>query len=106
MCTAGIRMDLVKSPEMDESLKKPVVDLDVVESGSAHPEHGAVNTFTGEALKDLASPSHDGGEGSDISGDEWETDSLYEEALHFVRDDQLSSGEFLIRSTMSLCNSR
>ncbi|CRG84866.1 NAD-dependent histone deacetylase SIR2 [Talaromyces islandicus] len=84
-------MDIAQSPDMDEALKKPLVDLDEVESGAADPEHGAANTFTDEALKDLASPSHDGDEGSEISGDEWETDSIYEEALHFVRDDQLSS---------------
>lgn len=93
-------MDIVKSPDMDEALKKPLVDLDVVESGSADPEHGAANTFTDEALKDLASPSHDEDEESDE--DEWETDSLYEEALHFVRDDQLSSGESLGRFTISI----
>lgn len=98
MCTAGIpRMDRVQSQDMDEALKKPLVDLDVVESAGADAEHGAANTFTDEALKELASPSNDGDEESDVSADEWETDSLYEEALHFVRDDQLSSGEYLGR---------
>ena len=64
---------------MNESLKSSVVELNVVETGEA-------------VIKETASPTHDGNDASDESGDEWESDSLYEEALHFIRDDQLSSG--------------
>jgi NAD+-dependent protein deacetylase SIR2 len=78
-------MDLAPAPDMNESLKAPVVELNVVETGDTKAP----------AIEERVSPTHDDNDASDESGDEWESDSLYEEALHFIRDDQLSSGKSL-----------
>ncbi|KAH8697533.1 putative histone deacetylase SIR2 [Talaromyces proteolyticus] len=83
-------MDLVQPTDVSEPLKQPLVELDVVENGSADLEAEVKIAAPSDTLKDPASPPGKDDE-SDVSGDEWETDSLYEEALHFVRDDQLSS---------------
>jgi NAD-dependent histone deacetylase SIR2 len=86
-------MDLVPAPEMEGSLKKPLVELDVADSVSADQEATvSPEGPSGATLEEEAPSSQDDSESSDSSGEDWEADSLYEEALHFVRDDQLSLG--------------
>lgn len=94
-------MDLEPVPDMEESLKKPSVELDVVDSscgdqeatvGQDEPhrnvsEAGPLSISPDELDSEDAAPDDD----EDDDDDEWETESLFEEALHFVRDDQLSS---------------
>jgi hypothetical protein len=96
-------MDLESVPDMEESLKKPLVELDVVDSscGDQGPtvsqderyrnvsEAGSLSMSPDELDSEDAAPDDD--EDDDDDDDEWETESLFEEALHFVRDDQLSS---------------
>ena len=86
-------MDLAPGPDTTETLKSPVVELNVVETADANV--GDDSTPSRPATPKSKSPTSDADDVSDESGEgeEWETDSLYEEALHFVRDDQLSTGE-------------
>lgn len=87
-------MDLAPGPDTTETLKSSVVELNVVETADANV--GDDSTPSRPAIKKSKSPTSDADDVSDESGEgeEWETDSLYEEALHFVRDDQLSTGEY------------
>lgn len=82
-------MDLAPAREMESSLKKPLVEVDVAGSDSGDQE---ATVHPEEPPEDEVPPSQDEAESSDSSGEEWEGDSLYEEALHLARDDQLSSG--------------
>lgn len=89
-------MDLAPGPDPTETLKSSVVELNVVEAaGDANVDDDS--TPSRPAIQKSKSPTSDADDVSDESGEgeEWETDSLYEEALHFVRDDQLSTGEYL-----------
>lgn len=87
-------MDLAPGPDATETLKSSVVESNVVETAGAKVDDDS--TPSRPAIKKSKSPASDTDDVSDESGEgeEWETDSLYEEALHFVRDDQLSSGEY------------
>ncbi|KUL91257.1 hypothetical protein ZTR_01744 [Talaromyces verruculosus] len=84
-------MDLAPGPDTTETLKSSVVELNVVETADANV--GDDSTPSQPAIQMSKSPTSDADDVSDESGEgeEWETDSLYEEALHFVRDDQLST---------------
>ena len=87
-------MDLAPGPDTTETLKSSVVELNVVETADANVDDDS--TPSRPAIQKSKSPTSDADDVSDESGEgeEWETDSLYEEALHFVRDDQLSTGEY------------
>lgn len=93
-------MDLAPGPDRTETLKSSVVELNVVETGDASVDDDT--TPSRPAIAKSKSPTSDVDDISDESGEEWETDSLYEEALHFVRDDQLSSGEYF---SLTCCHS-
>lgn len=82
------RMDLAPAPDMEKSLKAPVVELNVVGT-----ETGDANADGTVGIEEPEPSTHDDDDLGDESADEWESDSLYEEALHFVKDDQLSSGK-------------
>lgn len=89
-------MDLAPGPDATEKLKSSVVELNVVEAaGDANVDDDS--TPSRPAIQKSQSLTSDADDISDESGEgeEWETDSLYEEALNFVRDDQLSTGEYL-----------
>lgn len=90
-------LNLVPDPGPSETLKTPVVDLNVVERGLADihsSDNGNDNDDRSQHSHDVSEPLASAlDELNHSSSEEWETDSLYEEALHFVRDDQLSSGE-------------
>jgi hypothetical protein len=95
-------MDLAPGPDTTETLKSSAVELNVVETGDANVDDDS--TPSRPAIHRSKSPTSDADDVSDESGEgeEWETDSLYEEALHFVRDDQLSTGEY---SILTYCHS-
>lgn len=81
-------MDLVPTPSgTDSSLKSPVVQVDVV---SANVQ-ATVDAEKPVGLEDESSQSEYETD-NDGSGDEWETESLYEDAIQFVRDEQLREG--------------
>lgn len=82
------RMDLVPAPSgKDPSLKPPVVEVEAVDMVSAEVQ-GTVNAEKPVGLGEESSPSESETD-NDGSGDEWESESLYEGAIQFVRDEQL-----------------
>lgn len=89
-------MDLAPGPDATETLKSSVVELNVVEAAD-DTNVDDDSTPSQPTIQKSKSPTSDADDISDESceGEEWETDSLYEETLHFVRDDQLSTGEYL-----------
>uniref|UniRef100_A0A093V604 NAD-dependent protein deacetylase hst1 n=1 Tax=Talaromyces marneffei PM1 TaxID=1077442 RepID=A0A093V604_TALMA len=74
-------MDLASGPDTTETLKSSVVELNVVETtDDANVDDDS--TPSRPAIQKSKSPT---------TSDADDTDSLYEEALHFVRDDQLAT---------------
>ncbi|KAL2828903.1 hypothetical protein BDW59DRAFT_170692 [Aspergillus cavernicola] len=82
------RMDLVSAPRGESpSFKSPVVEV-----GAAEVE-GTVATENAVAVEDKVSVSQSEYEtDSDGFEDEWETQSLYEDAIQMLRDEQLRDG--------------
>lgn len=86
-------MDLVPAPGGESSsLKTPVVEPEVavMASGDQEQEH-AVHPEETRPEDEIASHSEPDTD-SEASGEEWETESLYEDSLQFVRDEQLRAG--------------
>lgn len=93
-------MDLAPAPSGDSSsLKEPVVEVEAVGMTSTEIEEAA-DPVTAEREEELAK-EEDEEEAkllseyetdSEAGSDEWESRSLYEDALQFVRDDQLRDG--------------
>ncbi|KAB8276785.1 hypothetical protein BDV30DRAFT_224116 [Aspergillus minisclerotigenes] len=84
-------MDLVPAPGGESSsLKNPVVEVEAVDMTSAEVE-GTVATENPVSAQGNISPSEEDSDSGE-SGDEWETQSLYEDAIQVLRDDQLREG--------------
>ncbi|KAE8151861.1 SIR2-domain-containing protein [Aspergillus avenaceus] len=82
-------MDFVPAPGESSSLKDPVVEVEAVDMPFV--ENETVATETHVSAPGNVSPSEDDSESGD-SGDEWETQSLYEDAIQVLRDEQLREG--------------
>ncbi|KAL2865473.1 uncharacterized protein BJX67DRAFT_373114 [Aspergillus lucknowensis] len=82
------RMDLLSAPRGESpSLKPPVVEVEAAEVEETPPIENALT------LEERASLSQSEYEtDSDGLEDEWETHSLYEDAIQMLRDDQLREG--------------
>ncbi|KAL3476340.1 SIR2-domain-containing protein [Aspergillus californicus] len=79
-------MDLVSAPRGESPpLKSPLVEVDPAEV------EGPVATEDGLAMEGLVSVSQSEYE-TDSEGEDWETQSLYEDAIQMIRDDQLRDG--------------
>ena len=86
-----LRMDLVSAPSgKDSLLKPPVVKVDTVDMTSADVQ-GSVHA-EGRAGVGEERPQSGCETDNDGSGDEWESESLYEDAIALVRDEQLREG--------------
>ncbi|OJJ74770.1 hypothetical protein ASPBRDRAFT_27768 [Aspergillus brasiliensis CBS 101740] len=84
-------MDLVSAPSgEDSSLKAPVVEVEAVDMASAVSKAGTATENTTAAREEVTQSEYE--TDSDGSGDEWETQSLYEDAIQVLRDDQLREG--------------
>ncbi|RAK91501.1 SIR2-domain-containing protein [Aspergillus costaricaensis CBS 115574] len=84
-------MDLVSAPSgEDSSLKDPVVQVEAVDIASAVSKAGTATENTAAAKEEVTQSEYE--TDSDGSGDEWETQSLYEDAIQVLRDDQLREG--------------
>jgi NAD-dependent histone deacetylase SIR2 len=84
-----MNMDLISAPSGENSSRtKPVVNLGVVDAVSAEQK---IITDGASSFEDDETLSEDDVD-SDNSDDPWETESLYEDALQIVRDDQLQGG--------------
>lgn len=95
-------MDLASAPKGESSsLKEPVVEVETVDMAST--EIGKEATSTVEIEKDelIQNKEEDEDEenlqseyetDSDVGSDDWENHSLCDDALQFVRDDQLRDG--------------
>ena len=84
-------MDLVSAPSgEDSSLKDPVVQVEAVDMASAVSKAGTATENTTAAKEEVTQSEYE--TDSDGSGDEWETQSLYEDAIQVLRDDQLREG--------------
>jgi hypothetical protein len=84
-------MDLVPAPGGESSsLKTPVVEVEAVDMTSAEVE-GTVATENQFSAQGNASPSEYETDSGD-SGDDWENQSLYEDAIRVLRDEQLREG--------------
>jgi hypothetical protein len=98
-------MDLVPAPGGESSsLKTAVVEPEVMASGDKEQEP-AVHSEETRPEDEIASHSEPDTD-SEASGEEWETESLYEDSLQFVRDEQLRAGgteplicDYMIRRT-------
>ncbi|OJJ49381.1 hypothetical protein ASPZODRAFT_129829 [Penicilliopsis zonata CBS 506.65] len=88
-------MDLVPAPDREgSSFKTPVIEVAAVDMSAAGAEAGAPPAHVEEeaaVLENEASQSELETD-SDASEDDWETHSVYEDALQFIRDDQLRDG--------------
>lgn len=85
------RMDLAPAPgAKDSPLKSPVVEVEALDMVSAEVP-GADNAENPVAISEEPSQSESETD-NDMSGEEWETESLYEDAIQFVRDEQLRDG--------------
>ena len=95
-------MDLVPAPGGESSsLKNPVVEVEAVDMTSAEVE-GTVATENPVSAQGNISPAEEDSDSGE-SGDEWETQSLYEDAIQVLRDDQLrEGGKRLILGAMRL----
>ncbi|RJE19208.1 histone deacetylase [Aspergillus sclerotialis] len=84
-------MDLAPVPPgKDSPLKSPVIEVEAVDIVSADVQ-GTVNAENPAKIKEQSSQSeYETDDG--VSGDEWESESLYEDALQFIRDEQLRDG--------------
>lgn len=81
-------MDLAPAPNGEGStLKQPVM-------ASAEVERTTNNTMTVEEIEELQRKEGEDEEesDSDVGSDDWESLSLYEDALELVRDEQLRDG--------------
>ncbi|KAF5860387.1 NAD-dependent histone deacetylase sir2 [Aspergillus alliaceus] len=82
-------MDLVPAPGGESSpLKNPVVEVEAVDMTSAEVEVATENPVSAHGDVSLSEEESDSGD----SGDEWETQSLYEDAIQILRDEQLREG--------------
>lgn len=84
-------MDLPPAPgAKDSPLKSPVVEVEALDmvSGDVQVDDNAENPIAISKELSQSEPDTD----SDASGEEWETESLYEDAIQFVRDEQLRDG--------------
>ncbi|KAL4892164.1 SIR2-domain-containing protein [Aspergillus ambiguus] len=79
----------VQSPNGESPLKNPVVEVEAVDMASAEVD-GDIATENSLALEGEVSASEYESDGGD--SDEWETQSLYEDAIQVLRDEQLREG--------------
>lgn len=108
-------MDLAPAPSGDSSsLKEPVIEVEAVDMTSTETEE-ATNPVMAEEEEELAKKEDEEDQkllseyetDSEAGSDDWETQSLYEDALQFVRDDQLREGgnsfEILPKAKENIC---
>lgn len=82
-----LTMDLVSAPGGESSsLKPPVIEPEVADMASGDQEHPETRPE-----EDNASTSESDAH-SEASGEGWETESLYEDYMQMVRDEQLRDG--------------
>lgn len=94
-------MDLVPALGVENSsLKEPVIQVEAVDMASAEVDKTA-NTVTLEKEEQELQKKIEADEGrvlsecetnSEVGSEDWETRSLYEDALQFIRDEQLRDG--------------
>lgn len=93
-------MDLAPALSGDSSsLKEAVIEVEAVDMTSTETEE-ATNPVMAEEEEELAKKEDEEDQkllseyetDSEAGSDDWETQSLYEDALQFVRDDQLREG--------------
>lgn len=84
-------MDLAPAPSGESSpLKTPVVEQGVVDEASGDAEEVVDPEKTRESQEEASQPESPADE--DGSEEAWESESLYEDALQFIRDEQLRDG--------------
>ena len=83
------------------SLKEPVIEVETVDMASTEVGGETANTVQIEREEIVRDREEDEDEekvlseyetDSDVGSDDWESRSLYEDALQFVRDEQLRDG--------------
>ena len=85
------RMDLAPEPAgKDSPLKSPVIQVEAVDMVSADVQ-GTISAENPATIGEQSSQSEYETD-DEVSGDEWESESLYEDALQFIRDEQLRDG--------------
>ncbi|EAW10641.1 putative histone deacetylase SIR2 [Aspergillus clavatus NRRL 1] len=83
-------MDLVSAPGGESSsLKNPVVEMEAVDMAATNPA-GTIKAENTTAVQCEVSVSEY--ETDSDSGEEWETQSLYEDAIQILKDEQLREG--------------
>ncbi|GAB1216319.1 hypothetical protein ATERTT37_005533 [Aspergillus terreus] len=82
-------MDLAPAPNGESPLKNPVVEVEAVDMASAEVE-GGMATENPLALEGEGSASEYESDSGD--SEDWETQSLYEDAIQVLRDEQLRDG--------------
>ena len=90
MSALPVRMDPLPAPRGETSSLQRT-EVDAVQMASSADVHEANLTETVVAVENDVSQSEYESD-SDASGDEWETQSLYEDAIQVLRDDQLRDG--------------
>ncbi|PWY80617.1 chromatin regulatory protein sir2 [Aspergillus heteromorphus CBS 117.55] len=84
-------MDFVSAPSGESSsLKNPVLEVEAVDMTSAGVKGGTATENITAATEEAAQSEDE--TDSDGSGDDWESQSLYEDAIQVVRDEQLRDG--------------
>jgi NAD-dependent histone deacetylase SIR2 len=88
-------MDVISVPGGESaSLKDPVVEVEAVDMAAVETE-GTMKAEDTTAVVGEASHSEYESD-SDDSGEEWETQSLYEDAIQILKDEQLRDGGTLL----------
>ena len=88
-------MDLAPAPNGEGStLKQPVIEVGTMASAEFEQTTNHNGTMTVEEIEELQRKEGEDEEesDSDVGSDDWESLSLYEDALELVRDEQLRDG--------------
>ncbi|KKK20631.1 chromatin regulatory protein [Aspergillus rambellii] len=83
-------MDPVSTPSAESSaLKTPVIEVEAVDMAPAEAE-ATLTTETAVTMEEISQSESE----TESDGEEWENESLYEDAIQVLRDDQLRDGVF------------
>lgn len=93
-------MDLVPALGVENSLKEPVIQVEAVDMASAEVDKTAKTVTLEKEEQELQKKEGADEErlqseyetNSEAGSEDWETQSLYEDALQFIRDEQLRDG--------------
>lgn len=73
-----------------ESLKDPVVEVEAVDMAAVETERKIKAEDTAAVVGEASHSEYESDSGD--SGEEWETQSLYEDAIQVLKDEQLRDG--------------